>query len=153
MTSTLNVSDEGINTSGWTMSSNILQANTETLQRYAELMGMFYIENARWLQNIYDSCYQLGLARKEYLLEVYKHVWLKFATQVDSMDLALLHTSEDKLSSMVMTLIQVLKNNPKISKEECINLCEIEFTKNKLSPEEIKISKEIISNVFDRFPN
>jgi len=69
------------------------------------------------------------------------------------MDLALLHTSEDKLSSMVMTLIQVLKNNPKISKEECINLCEIEFTKNKLSPEEIKISKEIISNVFDRFPN
>jgi len=69
------------------------------------------------------------------------------------MDLALLHTSEDKLSSMVITLIQVLKNNPKISKEECINLCEIEFAKNKLSPEEINISKEIISNVFDRFPN
>lgn len=54
-----------------------------------------------------------------------------------------------------MLVIQehILIENPNISKEECIHLCEIKFKQYNLSPEEITLAKEIISTVFDRIPN
>lgn len=134
-------------------SKKVLQTNTATLQRYAELMGAFYMENARWLQTIYANCYQLGMSRNRYLLQVYHLVWLKFASQIDTTDIGILYTSEDKLSTMVVILIWVLTANPNISKEECIRLCEIEMRKNNDTTEWVDLYKEIISTVFERFPS
>lgn len=152
MISTLTTPDGDIDTSEWIGSPSILQANSSTLQRYAELMGAFYTENARWLQNIYDSCYQLGMSRNKYLLQICHLIWLKFASQIDTPDIGMLYISEDKLSIIVSILIRILTANPNISEEECIRLCEIEMKNNDVF-EWMDIYKEIISTVFKHFPN
>lgn len=149
----------------------ILQVNTNALQQYTEIMQMFYAENIGWFQALCESYYQVYFnpkkelekqwsekvsledIRKSYLKAIYNHIWQKFASQADTTDLYMLKSFSYKLSLTLSILNQILEDNPNISKDDCIVLCEIELTKRHFNPKEIIIAKEIISNVLKYFPN